>query len=180
MDKLSVAKSKLPIKLQSAGRAKSCTCCRQAKVACDARKTLTGQCSRCRIRQLDCRFDNNFKRVSIRRLVNALLSSTYSSILTETELQKKLVKSYKLCALATMFLMQSHLLWKQSHLLRSYRMRILQRLRSLPGAQLCYGLVLQIATQSVLTPWALLTLTLRLPLNYFNSMYCQPSIVIFC
>lgn len=175
-----MAKSKLPMKLQSTGRAKSCTCCRQAKVACDARRTPTGQCSRCRLKQLDCRFDANFKRVSTRRLVHVLRSSTYNTILTKIELQKKLVKSYTLCALAKMLLMQSHLLGKQSHLPRLYRMGTLQRLRSLPRAQFCCGLVLRIATQPVLTTWALLTLMLRLLLNYFNGMYYQPSIVIFC
>ncbi|KAL7919038.1 hypothetical protein ACQKWADRAFT_323294 [Trichoderma austrokoningii] len=59
-------------KSKSKGRAKSCTCCRQAKVACDARKTRTGQCSRCRLKQLDCRFDANFKRISTRRITEEI------------------------------------------------------------------------------------------------------------
>lgn len=128
MDESRLAKSKLPINLQSTGRAKSCTCCRQAKVACDARKTRTGQCTRCRLKQLDCRFDANFKRISTRRLVNLPLSSTYKTILTIVESQKRLVTSYTLCALPKMLLMQSHLLWKQPQLLRVYRKATLRRL----------------------------------------------------
>ncbi|KAF7559011.1 hypothetical protein G7046_g5139 [Stylonectria norvegica] len=54
------------------GRAKSCTRCRQAKLACDARKTLSGPCSRCKSRKLDCRLDANFKRVSTRRLAEEI------------------------------------------------------------------------------------------------------------
>lgn len=67
MNRLSSATSK------PSGRAKSCTPCRQAKVACDARKTLNGPCSRCRSKDLDCRFDANFKRVSTRRCVDICL-----------------------------------------------------------------------------------------------------------
>jgi hypothetical protein len=151
MDKSRLAKSKPPTKLQPTGRAKSCTYCRQAKVACDARKIRNGQCSRCRLKQLDCRFDANFRRIPTRRLVKVLLSSTYDTVLTKIELQKKLVKSYTLCALAKMHLMESQLLWKQSHLPRIYRLAILQRLRGLSGAKLRYGLILQTATQPVLT-----------------------------
>ncbi|KAF2092443.1 hypothetical protein NA57DRAFT_7371, partial [Rhizodiscina lignyota] len=53
-------------------RAKSCTRCRQAKLACDARKTLNGPCSRCKSKGLDCRFDAKFKRVSTRRLATEI------------------------------------------------------------------------------------------------------------
>lgn len=126
MDKSRLAKSQLPTNLQSTGRAKSCTSCRQAKVACDARKIRNGQCSRCRLKQLDCRFDANFRRIPTRRLVKALLSSADDAILTKIELQKKLVKNYTLCALSKVLLMPGHLLRKQSHLLSMYRMAILQ------------------------------------------------------
>ncbi|OAL47241.1 hypothetical protein IQ07DRAFT_134475 [Pyrenochaeta sp. DS3sAY3a] len=45
-------------------RAKSCTACRQVKLRCDVREKYPGRCSRCLGRNLDCRMDPNFKRVS--------------------------------------------------------------------------------------------------------------------
>lgn len=53
-------------------RAKSCTACRQAKLACDARHKSAGvSCTRCSKRGLQCRFDSNFKRIPTRKLVTA-------------------------------------------------------------------------------------------------------------
>ena len=53
--------------VQKKSRAKSCTRCRQAKLACDARSTLTEPCSRCKSKNFDCHFDANFKRISTRK-----------------------------------------------------------------------------------------------------------------
>ena len=54
------------------GKPKSCTACRQAKTACDVRNTAPSCCSRCNSRNLECRLDKGFKRVSTRRYVTAL------------------------------------------------------------------------------------------------------------
>ncbi|KAI1379539.1 hypothetical protein F4677DRAFT_409609 [Hypoxylon crocopeplum] len=50
------------------GKPKSCSACRQAKTACDARKNAPSPCSRCSEKELSCRFDRNFKRVSQRQI----------------------------------------------------------------------------------------------------------------
>ncbi|KAI3324325.1 hypothetical protein HD806DRAFT_543675 [Xylariaceae sp. AK1471] len=52
-----------------AGKPRSCTSCRQAKVACDARnKPPNTPCTRCIKNQFQCRFDKNFKRILTRKL----------------------------------------------------------------------------------------------------------------
>lgn len=49
------------------GRAKSCVTCRQYKLRCDARQMAPNPCSRCVSKNLKCRFDPHFKRISTRR-----------------------------------------------------------------------------------------------------------------
>ena len=49
------------------GRAKSCTECRQVKLACDAKKTWPNACTRCVTRKLDCKRDASFRRVPTRK-----------------------------------------------------------------------------------------------------------------
>ncbi|KAK9240691.1 hypothetical protein V1525DRAFT_179884 [Lipomyces kononenkoae] len=51
------------------GRAKSCTACRQVKLACDARKKGPGPCTRCSNKNIQCCFDSNFKRISTRNRI---------------------------------------------------------------------------------------------------------------
>lgn len=165
------------MKLQSIGRTKSCTSCRQARVACDARKTLTGQCSQCRLKQLDCRFDANFKRVSTRRLVHTLVSSICNAILTKQNYRRNGQELHALlsgedAAYTKPFVVKtipsSQIIWHGNTAAPAKPAR---------GPALLW---LSIRTQPVLMPWVLLKLMLRLPLNYSNSIHCQPSIFIFC
>ncbi|KAI1303866.1 hypothetical protein F5Y03DRAFT_184204 [Xylaria venustula] len=61
-----------------AGTPKSCTSCRQAKVACDARKKPRNTpCTRCIKSHLDCRFDKNFKRILTRKLTASLTNELH-------------------------------------------------------------------------------------------------------
>ena len=53
--------------MPSSGRAKSCTACRQVKLACNARMTAPDPCSRCQNSGLECLFDSNFKRIQMRK-----------------------------------------------------------------------------------------------------------------
>ncbi|KAI1608466.1 hypothetical protein EDD36DRAFT_469351 [Exophiala viscosa] len=61
-----------------AGRVKSCTGCRQVKLACDARKTAPDPCSRCKLKDLDCRFDTKFRRVATRRLAEEISNEVHA------------------------------------------------------------------------------------------------------
>ncbi|KAI0528440.1 hypothetical protein GGR58DRAFT_316570 [Xylaria digitata] len=61
-----------------AGTPRSCTACRQAKVACDARKKpINTPCTRCGKNQLECRFDKNFKRIRTRKLTANLTNELH-------------------------------------------------------------------------------------------------------
>lgn len=60
------------------GRAKSCVVCRQFKLACDARRTAPNPCSRCVNKNLTCRFDPNFKRISTRKYVAEYESASFA------------------------------------------------------------------------------------------------------
>ncbi|KAI1424635.1 hypothetical protein F5Y12DRAFT_785186 [Xylaria sp. FL1777] len=61
-----------------AGTPRSCTSCRQAKVACDARKKPSNTpCTRCFKNQLECRFDKNFKRILTRKLTASLTNELH-------------------------------------------------------------------------------------------------------
>ncbi|KAI1354810.1 hypothetical protein F5Y01DRAFT_272766 [Xylaria sp. FL0043] len=61
-----------------AGTPRSCTSCRQAKVACDARKKPSNTpCTRCTRNQLECRFDKNFKRILTRKLTASLTNELH-------------------------------------------------------------------------------------------------------
>ncbi|KAK9350933.1 transcriptional regulatory protein SEF1 [Lipomyces doorenjongii] len=64
------------------GRAKSCTACRQVKLACDARKNRPGPCTRCNNRNIQCRFDSNFKRISTRKIVQEITNGARMSPLS--------------------------------------------------------------------------------------------------
>ncbi|KAI0900167.1 hypothetical protein F4806DRAFT_279974 [Annulohypoxylon nitens] len=59
------------------GKPKSCTACRQAKTACDVRRTAPNSCSRCIQKVLSCRFDQNFKRVSQRQLARDIANGVH-------------------------------------------------------------------------------------------------------
>ncbi|KAI1386676.1 uncharacterized protein F4822DRAFT_431547 [Hypoxylon trugodes] len=59
------------------GKPKSCSACRQAKTACDARSTTPNPCSRCKEKQLSCRFDKNFKRVSQRQIARNIANRVH-------------------------------------------------------------------------------------------------------
>ena len=65
------------------GKPKSCTACRQAKTACDARNTTPTPCSRCSSKDIECRFDRTFRRIPTRQYVTRLQfrSVAYSLIL---------------------------------------------------------------------------------------------------
>ncbi|KAI0903702.1 hypothetical protein F4823DRAFT_568430 [Ustulina deusta] len=61
-----------------AGTPRSCTSCRQAKVACDARKKPGNTpCTRCSKNRLECRFDKNFKRILTRKLTASLTNELH-------------------------------------------------------------------------------------------------------
>ncbi|KAK9318378.1 transcriptional regulatory protein SEF1 [Lipomyces starkeyi] len=53
-------------------RAKSCTACRQVKLSCDARKNSPEPCTRCSKKNIQCRFDPNFKRIPTRKIVQEI------------------------------------------------------------------------------------------------------------
>ncbi|KAI1339970.1 hypothetical protein F5Y15DRAFT_60380 [Xylariaceae sp. FL0016] len=54
------------------GKPRSCVGCRQSKLACDARIRAPEPCRRCVDRNIECRFDSNFKRIPTRQLTLSL------------------------------------------------------------------------------------------------------------
>ncbi|KAF2105738.1 hypothetical protein BDV96DRAFT_356667 [Lophiotrema nucula] len=60
------------------GKPKSCTACRQAKAACDARRRAPGICSRCSERSLTCRFDSSFRRIPTRQIAQDVVRELHN------------------------------------------------------------------------------------------------------
>ncbi|KAI1259445.1 hypothetical protein F5Y18DRAFT_297246 [Xylariaceae sp. FL1019] len=60
------------------GKARSCIACRQAKMACDARKRTPRPCGRCTDRNLECRFDKHFKRIPTREITSSLTNGLHN------------------------------------------------------------------------------------------------------